>query len=177
MALEFMDTEIKRGDTVVLARDENRVSVTYDRYQWPNLLVDSYDHAWVLGAASGAWSVVGHVQNEPKVLPTRQGWYVASSDDSNDGYVNPEALYLDEIGQWSNAIGPMTEDAVREYDLVEPVYGSDEHFTAISSDGSKVYELVKEYEPKGGWELTCTCPGYTYRKECKHVKAYMAVIR
>jgi hypothetical protein len=180
----FQGIEVTKGDEVVLQRGKSRVTVTYRgsvKQVFSEAEVgftDSEGQVWYTDSAhKTAWNVVGYIQQEvpapePVKIPTTSGVYRAVSDDGED-------ILLFDANIWMYGGYSVREDTLAEYTEFIPLYAFGEHFTVQSSDGSKFYDLVRlwDADESGRWEITCTCKGYHFRKECKHSKYIADQIR
>lgn len=167
MGMEFLGNKVKRGDELTLQRGKSRVTVDfYDSFTQHGAVVgfvDSTGQSWPLANAASMWEIVGHTEITPSVVPTTRGVYRAVSDDGEDVLVFEENTWM--YGGYS-----VGEADLASYTEFIPLYATGEHFTALSSDGSQYYDLVRfwDADENGDWFVTCTCKGYHFRKQCKH---------
>ncbi len=69
---------------------------------------------------------------------------------------------MTELQQWANKmVNAYEANLIREYTKSEVISRP-----VSKSDPSVTYMVLKHH--KGN--LTCTCPGYTYRRSCKHTQ-------
>jgi hypothetical protein len=161
--MEFLGKRINRGDELTLERGKSRVTVDfYEAFARNNGFEDSFGTPWGFEGTSG-WTVVGHTEVTPSLIPTTPGVYRAESPDGVD------TLVL-EAGTWKYGgytLGKVTLDL---YTSFTPLYASGEHFTVLSSDTTEFYDLVRYWDAdeSGNWHVTCTCKGFHFRKTCKH---------
>lgn len=185
--MDILGNKVQRNDQVVLERDGQRVTVEYqmellalglDGASEAIGLSDQYNTNWITAPTYlGAWTVVGHIQaehNKPLELPTREGYYVATYDkynEANPGYVDPRVIYRDGVGQYLDLAGDalMDEAELRAAGTLIPLYGPDEHYTAISRNKDRIYNIVRMNPGQDDEHLACECKGYKFRQSCYHV--------
>ena len=69
------------------------------------------------------------------------------------------------------ALHPVWQDAIRMHDTLNNVVGGVGRFTFIPTPGEiEKYNITTHYTVKScGKDVSCTCKGFIYHKNCKHV--------
>ncbi len=184
--MHILGEEAQKGDQITLSRGKNRITVTYGVPIFELIngrdvgFQDDTGQSWYTSSDyKVAWSPVGLEKagiTEPELapLPTRVGYYAVldSSVEDDPAYfvVERDSEGWREAGSLNDVL---SEETIRGLDFLTPLYYAEEHFTAISSDGKTIYNLVLAVD---GDSVSCNCKGFEFRSKCRHAEAYITAL-